>query len=483
LEVLVIHWMVSMTTLRKILPVFMLLVMALSAIPAGITLASEPAAPAAAITCPTTSSNSYSSGAVLQYDLDNPVRHADQHADKNLALRSYSLVNQSKTFVDYGNGDSTQPPQFATLFSPDRTPVFSNTYRANHWNWASPPNPGTQGGPITSPPVTVLGLQTTPGETIQSPTHGRNPGSPWGSGGAIVIYADADSVTLHFTREDTAAVGYTVHIDGLCTDPNLLAKYNQLDNNARNTWYPSTRDGNTDYNLAGVSKGQALGLAADTEIRVAIVDTGAFQDPRSSKEWWQIKPAAPALPAPALISPIGGITVDNPVVLTWNTVDTAVKYKIKLDDNADFSSTVASATVNGTSFNAPNLVAGKIYYWQVRAYNAANVGGAWSTVGIFQITAPPPPDPLTLIAPADGGTTGKRPAFSWNTYTGAVKYKIIVSKVPDFSTNVIKTSIVGTSFNAPIDLKIGTTYYWRVQAKMPDGTWTEWSESWTFTVQ
>ena len=40
--------------------------------------------------CPTSSANSYASGTATQYDLDNPVRPAQTHADKNLALRGYT---------------------------------------------------------------------------------------------------------------------------------------------------------------------------------------------------------------------------------------------------------------------------------------------------------------------------------------------------------------------------------------------------------
>jgi hypothetical protein len=103
----------------------------------------------------------------------------------------------------------------------------------------------------------------------------------------MVIYADAHSLTLHFTREDTAAVGYTVHVDNICTDPNLLALYNALDNAARNT-YSGARP--YAYNLPGLTAGQVFGTALDGEVRVAIVDTGSFMDPRSCGDWWEIRP-------------------------------------------------------------------------------------------------------------------------------------------------------------------------------------------------
>jgi hypothetical protein len=241
--------------------------------------------------CPAVSINTYAAGPAFQFDNDNPVRPAASHADKNLGLRGYTPTTAPAALVDYGSGDPTQPPQLATLFGPARVPAFSAVYRANSWNWAPSPDPGAPGGPITDWPVTVLGLQTTPGEALHAPTHGYDLGPDFGVGGALVIFADQDTLTLKFTREDSAApgTGYTLHLDNLCPDPNLLALYTSLDNAARNT-YSAARP--YSYNLPGLTAGQILGTARGGELRVAIVDSGAFMDPRSCNEWWQIRPGA-----------------------------------------------------------------------------------------------------------------------------------------------------------------------------------------------
>jgi hypothetical protein len=234
-------------------------------------------------TCPPTSGNSYGQGIMYQVDPDNPVRPAWNHADKNLDLRGYSVVNgPAKALIDVGRdpGENFQPPQLKTLFSPARVPAITNTYRVNNWNWAASPSPGTRGSPITDPTVTLIGLATTPGEVLRSPIHGRDLGPPAGQGGAMVIFADSNSITIHYTREDTAANGYTVHVDNICTDPNLLALYNALDSGGRYQ-YPSGG-----YNLPGLSANQVFGRARSNVIYVAIVDTGAFLDPRSCKEFW-----------------------------------------------------------------------------------------------------------------------------------------------------------------------------------------------------
>ncbi|MBN1179852.1 MAG: hypothetical protein JXD18_11600 [Anaerolineae bacterium] len=238
--------------------------------------------------CPPTSTNVYVGGYAFQFDKDNPVRPAYNHADKNIELRSYAPLtdsSQQPVLVDYGPpGDETQPPQFATLFAPYRVPTFSTLYRVYNWNWAPSPDPGTRGALMTYPVVTALGMATTRWEPLYVPVSGYDIGSGIE---VIVLYADDDTLALRYTREDSSgAPGYTVHIDNICTDPNLLALYNQLDDPAGPRYvYP-----NPSYDLPNLPAGQPLGVARNTEIVVAIVDTGAFLDSRSMNDWWQIRP-------------------------------------------------------------------------------------------------------------------------------------------------------------------------------------------------
>ena len=238
-------------------------------------------------TCGNTTGQTYSQGFAFQFDQDNPVRFAWNHADKNLDLRGYELhpdSNEKKELVNYGSDDPTQPPQLATLFSPPRVPPISNLYRIHAWTWAPSPMPGTRGTPVTFPSVTAVGWATTAGELIHVPTSGYDIG---GGMQVIVIYADENSVALRYTREDSGgSPGYTVHIDQICTDADLLALYNALDNPTGPRYqFPSDV-----YNLPQLPAGQPLGYAQGGEVVVAIVDTGMFWDPRSCNEWWQIRP-------------------------------------------------------------------------------------------------------------------------------------------------------------------------------------------------
>jgi hypothetical protein len=237
----------------------------------------------------------YEAGPAQQWDLDNPPLPGANHGDKNIQRRGYFLVNETKSLIAVQPDplETINPPQLATLFSPNRVPTFSNTYRIQNWD----------GSPVNDPPVTVLGFQTMPGETLHVPASGRDIGGGPPVYEALVMFADADTVALHYTREDSAAKGYTVHVDGICTDPYLLALYNQLDSPSGPRYvFMGGQFGNYWYNLPNLREGQVFGTAPGTsaEIRVAVVDTGAFLEPRgctnSGKDFWETPSGACPFP-------------------------------------------------------------------------------------------------------------------------------------------------------------------------------------------
>jgi hypothetical protein len=242
--------------------------------------------------CPSSSQNQYQSGPAFQYDLDDPVRPAELHADKNLDLRSYVRNGDPglrHDLVNYGSDDPVQPPQLATLFNPAQVGAFVSLYQVNHWLWAPSPDPGQRSNPIESPPVTALAIQAEHGTEIQVPSSGYDIGAGME---VIVLYADENSVTLRYTREDSSgSAGYTLIIDAICTDPNLLGLYDSLDapNGSRYVYVPP---GNRpySYDLPTLPAGQPIGTVFGSQLIVAVSDSGAFQDPRSCNEWWQIRP-------------------------------------------------------------------------------------------------------------------------------------------------------------------------------------------------
>ncbi len=194
-------------------------------------------------------------------------RPAALHADLNLALRGYAPALTFLGLVDYGGHADPDAPQLPSLFADGRTPMFVASYRVYDWDWAC----NCRGAPIGYPDVTLLGMRTTPGETIHVPDSGRTVGSGYE---AFVLYAGAERITLKYTREDNVVLGYTIHLEGVCVEPRLLALYQMWDAAGRGQ-------------LPVLRAGQTIGRARGSEIRVAIRDAGSFLDPRSRKDWWQ----------------------------------------------------------------------------------------------------------------------------------------------------------------------------------------------------
>jgi hypothetical protein len=194
-------------------------------------------------------------------------RPAEEHPDLNLAIRCYEPTTAYLGLVAYGGGTDPKAPQLAGLFSPPRLPAFSSAHRVHRWDWDC----DCLGPVYTSPEVTLLGMATSPGETIHVPTSGYDIG---GGYQVLVLYASTQRITLKYTREDNVVAGYTLHMENVCVDPTLLALY-QWWNDAGRSRLPALR------------AGQAFGYARQSEIGVVIRDTGAFLDPRSQKDWWQ----------------------------------------------------------------------------------------------------------------------------------------------------------------------------------------------------
>ncbi len=195
---------------------------------------------------------------------------ANEHPDLNLSLRGWQANGDAYLgLVDYTGSADLKAPQLVGLFADQRAPTITAGYRVYDWNW----NTNTRGPLLRTYPVTLAGLAATPGETVHVPASGYSIGGTQNFE-VLVLYADEDSITLKYTRDDNVVQGYTLHLEGLCVEPSLLKLYE--DDNAAGR-----------SRLPGLTELQALGRAEGNEVRVAIRDNGTFMDPRSHKDWWQ----------------------------------------------------------------------------------------------------------------------------------------------------------------------------------------------------
>jgi len=186
-------------------------------------------------------------------------RPAEQHADLNLGWRTYTPTVATLGLVDIAGPIDNGAPQFPGFFGDNRTPQFSSAAQVYNWSWIC----NCRTTPITQPPVTLLGMATTPGEIIHTPDSGYRIGSGYE---VLVLYAAPTRITLKYTNEDNVIQGYTIHVG-------LLALYQSSNSNGRGK-------------LPALQAGQGFGRASGSEIGVAIQDSGAWMEPRSRKDWW-----------------------------------------------------------------------------------------------------------------------------------------------------------------------------------------------------
>lgn len=196
---------------------------------------------------------------------------AANHPDKNLALRGYIMTTAYLGLVNlYGGVPDPAAPQLAGLFADNRVPTFSHLYQVYDWDWTC----NCRGAPLSAYQVTLAGMSTKPGETIQAPGSGYDIGRLPSGYAVMVLYAGSNRLTLNYTRDDDVIHGYTIHLEGIGIDPDLQALYDATNLAGR-------------VRLPALYARQGLGYALGNEIKVAIRDTGTFLDPRSRLDWWQ----------------------------------------------------------------------------------------------------------------------------------------------------------------------------------------------------
>ncbi len=210
----------------------------------------------------------YDSIPVLGPAVDRP---AEINGDLNLALRGYVTTTTDLELININGPTDTDAPQLAGIFDHQRMPSFEAAYQVRDWDWSCDDN-GCPADPITDPPVTLLALGATPGEALYIPT--RNAEIHGGGYKAMVLYATSERLTLTYTREDTPAIGYVVHLEGIAVESTLVERYNEQNEAGREE-------------LPALRSSERVGRASGATVKVVIRDTGSFMDTRSRKDWWR----------------------------------------------------------------------------------------------------------------------------------------------------------------------------------------------------
>jgi hypothetical protein len=152
----------------------------------------------------------------------------------------------------------------------------------------------------------------------------------------------------------------------------------------------------------------------------------------------------------------------------WSNVANATEYVIQVSQNSNFatssSTTVASNEVELTVNNAETGT----YYWRVQAKAPGFANSDFSSAFVINFTKTGgPTSEITLLTPADNGTAGTRPTFTWTELPNASTtfYEIEVAQDFTFGSIFRTYQSVGTSYTVPgtaPEIPVGA-YYWRVK--------------------
>ena len=168
----------------------------------------------------------------------------------------------------------------------------------------------------------------------------------------------------------------------------------------------------------------------------------------------------------------------QPLTLDWSNAAGASSYRVQVDNDSDFSSTVIDNSVPSSTLLILGLTAGTKYYWHVRSYNGCG-WGSWSDINWFEtcstVEAP------ALVTPHDSASVSSQPAsFDWDTVATASKYQLQIDDTITCVSPRVDVQFAASQFGT-YDLNDQTRYYWRVRAYGTCG-WGAWSTVRTFTT-
>ena len=201
-------------------------------------------------------------------------------------------------------------------------------------------------------------------------------------------------------------------------------------------------------------------------------------------------PSAPA--APSLNNPPNGASLprSTDVTLSWNAASNATQYKVELW-GGPYSLMTPCDWQSGTSCHIGTMWAGTMS-WHVKARNSSGQESNWSDTWSFTIQetgstdTPIPPSPSlnapSLSSPGNGSSHPQSTdiTLQWNGVSGATQYKVELWGGP-------------YSLMTPCDWQSGTSCHigtmwpgvmqWHVKARNGSGQESDWSDTWTFTIQ
>lgn len=192
----------------------------------------------------------------------------------------------------------------------------------------------------------------------------------------------------------------------------------------------------------------------------------------------------PAVDRPGLLSPSNGFIMHQAteVTLTWNAAANADSYRVELW-GAPYSNMVPCDWQSETTCKIGTMWPGTMS-WHVKARNASGQETDWSDTWSFTIeeNQPQKPDRPSISSPGNGESMlqSTEVILRWNGANNAAQYRVEVWGGP-------YSNMVPCDWQNDTSCKIGQmwpgTISWHVKSRSADGQESDWSDTWTFTIQ
>lgn len=176
----------------------------------------------------------------------------------------------------------------------------------------------------------------------------------------------------------------------------------------------------------------------------------------------------------------------------WNYVSGADQYYLEYWGGP--YGTLNSGWITDVAYHVGTMWPGT-YHWHVKARNSSGVESNWSDTWSFVIqeipqststpippTAPPLAERPTLSSPANGSSWPQSTDITlvWNAAANATQYKVELWGGP-------YDKMTPCNWQSETTCHIGQmwpgTMFWHVKARNSSGQESEWSETWSFTIQ
>ena len=154
---------------------------------------------------------------------------------------------------------------------------------------------------------------------------------------------------------------------------------------------------------------------------------------------------------------IGNDPATGKNTLTFEEVEAATAYKVYRSDSKDGSYKLMKTVVDGTSYVNTSAVAGKAYWYKVKAINTdLDISSKYSAVKSRTCDLPRP-----VVTGGHKADTGKN-KLTWEAIDGAKEYKVYRSASKDSGYKLMKTTTELSYVNT--GAKAGETWYYKVVA-------------------